>query len=157
MILQAEGGVFEYDASARDFASYGEKLIRAAQDNGSRVALMANWTLGPNHFNVEDRWLAGDPKQYGEQIEQVAHALAERTGAGVIDLERAFEKAADAMPDLPLTSDGNHPTHAGTYLAALVVYGCLSHADLANIPWRPFDMSEGTAAKLGAIAARHLR
>ncbi|MGA2043775.1 MAG: hypothetical protein ABSG83_10415 [Roseiarcus sp.] len=156
VILQAESGAFGDYESTRDFTLYGQKLIRAAQDNGSQVALMANWTLGPSHFNGEDRSLAGDPKLYGQRIEQCTRALAGPTGAGVIDLERAFDEAAEEMPDVGLTSDGNHPSHAGTFLAALVIYGYLSHADLKDVSWRPYDMSRETAAQLKEIAGRHL-
>jgi hypothetical protein len=152
VIIQTQSGTFGDEASARDFADFGEKLIRAAEASGSPVALMANWTLGPNFFDGD----AAASQQYGERIEQGTRALAEPTGAGVIDLERTFEDAAASAPDVALTSDGNHPTHAGSFLAALVIYGYLSHADVANVSWRPFDMSEATAMQLKDIAARHL-
>ena len=152
VIIQTQSGTFGDEASARDFADYGEKLIRAAEAGGSPVALMANWTLGANFFDGD----AAASQRYGDRIEQGTRALAEPTGAGVIDLERAFEDAAASAPEVALTSDGNHPTHAGTFLAALVIYGYLSHADVANVSWRPYDMSEATATKLKDIAARHI-
>jgi len=86
--------------------------------------------------------------------------LFHKLGAGV-DLpprfsERLFEDAEASAPEIALTSDGNHPTHAGTFLAAVAIYGDLSHDEVANVAWRPFDMTEATAAKLKDIAARHL-
>ena len=153
VILQTQSGTFGDAASTRDFAEYGEKLIRAAEAGGSPVALMANWTLGPNFFDGD----AAASQRYGDRIEQGTRALAEPTGAGVIDLERAFEDAAASAPELALTSDGNHPTHAGSFLAALVIYGYLSHADVSNVSWRPYDMSKATATQLKDIAARYLR
>ena len=153
VILQTQSGTFGDAASTRDFAEYGEKLIRAAEAGGSPVALMANWTLGPNFFDGD----AAASQRYGDRIEQGTRALAEPTGAGVIDLERAFEDAAASAPELALTSDGNHPTHAGSFLAALVIYGYLSHADVSNVSWRLYDMSKATATQLKDIAARYLR
>ena len=156
VIIQAQSGSFADPDSSRDFELYGAKLIRAAQEGGSKVALTANWTLGPNFFNGETERIAGDSKQYGETIEQGTRALAEQANADVIDLERLFEDAGESAPEIALTSDGNHPTHAGTFLAAVAIYGYLSHDDVANVTWRPFDMTEATAAKLKDIAARHL-
>jgi hypothetical protein len=62
VILQAQSAAFQDETSSRDFEVYGEKLIRAAQADGARVALLANWTLGPQFFNGDEERLAGDPK-----------------------------------------------------------------------------------------------
>jgi hypothetical protein len=156
VILQTQSASFYNEASARDFETYGEKLVQAARAAKSPVALIANWTLGPNFYRGAPAEAAAWSKAYGETTERKTRALAERIGAGVIDLERAFDDAQSALPDIALTTDGNHPSHAGTFLAALVIYGYLSQADLANISWRPFDMSRETATALKQIAARHL-
>ena len=37
-------------------------------------------------------------------------ALAEKTGADVIDLEGAFAEAEERAPEIPLTLNGNDPT-----------------------------------------------
>ena len=135
--------------------TYGEKLIRAAEAGGSEVALIANWTRGPNFFDGDEEQAALASKQYGALMSRETRALAEKTGADVIDLEGAFAEAEERAPDIPLTIFGNDPTHAGSYLAGLVIYGYLSGADLAKVEWRPYDMSEAQAEQLKKIAARH--
>lgn len=156
VILQTQSASFYNEQSARDFETYGEQLVRAARAENSPVALIANWTLGPNFYRGGAAEATAWSKAYGETTEWKTRALAERVGAGVIDLERAFDNAQSALPDIALTTDGNHPSHAGTFLAALVIYGYLSQADLANVSWRPYDMSRETAAALKQIAAHYL-
>ena len=155
VILQPQSGAFESQAIERDFVDAGAKLIREAQESGSHVAVMANWTLGPSHFNGEDRAIAGDPRSYGRLIDEGTRSLAEPMGAGIIELQRAFEDAEDAEPHVALTTDGNHPSHAGTYLAALVIYRFLSHDNLEHVSYRPYDMTPETAAKLKRVAMRY--
>jgi hypothetical protein len=157
VILQSQSAAFANESGTRDFDDYGQRLIKAAQDDGARAALISNWTLGPTFFNGVEESLDGDPKSYGDRIHDATRALAESTGAGVIELERAFADAGDLMPEIPLTSDGNHPTPAGTFLSALVVYRYLSHDDLDKVTWRPYDMSVETAAKFKRIAVRYAK
>jgi hypothetical protein len=157
VILQTQSVSFVNQQNARGFADYGERLIRAAKEGGSPVALIANWTLGTAMFEGDATQAAALSKMYGERIEQQTRALAERAGAEVIDLERAFADAEALAPEIALTSDGNHPTQAGTFLAAVVIYGWLSQDDVAKVSWRPPGMSEAAAAKLKDVAARSLR
>jgi hypothetical protein len=155
VILQPESGAFWDESSARDTRTYGEKLIRAAEAGGSEVALMANWTRGPNFFDGDAEQAALASKRYGELMARETRALAEKTGADVIDLEGAFAEAEERAPEIPLTLNGNDPNHAGSYLAGLVIYGYLSGEDLAKVDWRPSDLSETQASLLKEIAARH--
>ena len=117
---------------------------------------MANWGLGPSFFSGDRQAATAAARAYAAKVGRETRALARLSGAGVIDLEGAFAEADASVPEVAMTEDGNHPSHAGTFLAALVIYGYLSHADLANIDWRPYDMSNATAKTLKEIAARHL-
>lgn len=155
VILQPESGAFWDDWSARNTMTYGEKLIRAARAGGSEVALIVNWTRGPIFFDGNDEQAALASKQYGALMSRETRALAEKAGADLIDLEGAFAEAQESAPDIALTISGNDPTHAGSYLAGLVIYGYLSGADLAKVEWRPYDMTETQAEQLKEIAARH--
>ena len=87
---------------------------------------------------------------------QVVSQVGGRGGSARRAFRSVFSKTPATGAEIALTSDGNHPTHAGAFLAAVAIYGYLSHDDIANVTWRPFDMTEATAAKLKDIAARHL-
>ena len=123
------------------------------------------WMRGADYFDYQpsrlfrsDRVAAEKAAQtYGERTELETRALAERAGAGVADLEAAFADAATIMPEAELIEDGNHATLAGGYLAALVLYGRISQAPLANVTWRPAGMSDDPADRLVQIAKRHLQ
>ena len=155
VILQPESGAFWDEASARDTMTYGEKLIRAARAGGSEVAVIVNWTRGPQFFDGDETQARLASERYGARMAQQTRRLAAQAGADVIDLEGAFAEAQVRVPGLALTISGNDPTHAGSYLAALAIYRYLSGADLAKVRWRPYDVSETQAAQLKAIAARY--
>lgn len=65
-----------------------------------------------------------------DQIVEIADAyleIGEEVGARVALVGRAFAAALNGRPDLQLhVSDGSHPTPAGSYLAACVLYSTLT-------------------------------
>ena len=52
-------------------------------------------------------------------------AVGAQLGAGVAPAGLAFARSLLQRPDLPLYSQDGHPTEAGTYLAACVLYGVI--------------------------------
>jgi hypothetical protein len=74
--------------------------------------------------------------------------LADATGAGLIDVGSIWKRVVASRPDLALTSDGNHPSIHGTYLAALMVYGHLSGAEVREVRYVPDGIAEEDARAL---------
>jgi len=63
--------------------------------------------------------------------------LAKETGATVIPVGRVWEKVRSIRPDIQLfDKDGSHPSPAGTYLTACVVYTVLSGKSPIGLPAR---------------------
>lgn len=79
-------------------------------------------------------------KDKPEMIEQLATAIIEtanKTDAMVIPAGLAFAKAQKLNPDLPLhISDRRHPTAAGTYLYACVIFSTLTQKSPEGAPCR---------------------
>ena len=78
---------------------------------------------------------------------------AERSGSFVVPVGEAWQRALVAAPKVALwRDDGSHPSPAGTYLAACVLYRTMTHAS-------PLGLSDtggldvATAAQLQQVAA----
>ncbi|MGO4870570.1 MAG: hypothetical protein ACLPGW_08155 [Roseiarcus sp.] len=145
VILQAESRASIDDDKRASFLTYGEKLIGAASNAGSPVALIVNWGYGNANFvNFADGPSAAR-KRYVAAIETDTRSLASQARAELIDTSDVWEETLAAAPSLPLYEDGNHPTLNGSYLSALMIYGFLSGHGVAEVSYRPFGMEESTA------------
>ena len=146
VILQGESGA----QSSRDqnelFQTYGRKLAATARVNARRPLLLVNWAYDPSKYHDypgynRDRHLAW--------LRGIHRRLASDAELDRIDLAGVWESVRLANPSIRLTSDGNHPTVAGSYLYALAVYTCVTGEPVARLEYVP--------AGLDAPAARTLR
>jgi len=152
VILQTQSGTFADPRLMADFNTYGAKLSDAARAQGAKVAVISNWTSGANYFQGDQ----AASRAYGDAIARGTSDFSRATGDSVIDFNSVFADAAANAPEIALLSDGNHPTPAGTYLAALTLYRFLTHDSADKVTWRPSGMSEDVERRLKDIAARHL-
>jgi hypothetical protein len=84
--------------------------------------------------------------------------LSQRLGAGIAPVGRAFERALVQHPNLALWgSDGSHPTVAGSYMAACVLYGALTGADPRASAYAPSELSSSEATQIREVAAESLQ
>ncbi len=149
-ILQSESRAQSSDASKASFMTYGAKLIDAVKLTSGSPRLVVNWNYGP------EAWSDGDPSgegraAYREAIQESTQLLGDRTGARLVDVAKIWTTVITQYPDIVLTSDGNHPTLAGSYLYALALYGDLSHADLGRVTYVPRGLDAATAVTLRRI------
>jgi hypothetical protein len=151
VILQPESRANTSDDTSRSFATYGEKLIMAARETGSPVALIINWGYGESLYT-------GDPPEmrqaYIDAIETATRELASNAGAQVIDTSKVWEQVHAAAPALALYEDGNHPTVYGSYLSALMIYGFIYGADVAAAPYPPDGMDPAQAQLIRGAVGR---
>ncbi|MBP6795649.1 MAG: hypothetical protein KA143_11370 [Saprospiraceae bacterium] len=82
-------------------------------------------------------WSREKEPQKQELISSEYEKLAMETGATVIPVGRVWEKVRRLRPDIQLfDKDGSHPSPAGTYLTACVVYTVLSGKSPIDLPAR---------------------
>ena len=109
-------GQGQFDAFVRMF----DAEIRAS---GAKTVLLMTWqrpdSLG---YGVTTANLAAAYDQIGSQL-----------GARVAPAGLAFARSLAGRPDLTLNIGDGHPTMAGTYLAACVLYGTLFHRSPVGI------------------------
>ena len=153
VILQGESGGQTSDAASAGFARYGEKLAAAAAATNSPVALIVNWAYAESLYAD---LAPGARSRHISAIEASHRGLAASANASLIETVQVWEEAHAADRSLALTlADGNHPTRAGTYLSALMVYGFLADDRIAKVTFSPSGVDEKAAREIRDLVARH--
>jgi hypothetical protein len=149
VILQAESRAIAEENRA-SFATYGRKLIAAAHQGGSPVGVIVNWAYG------ESLYADAPPGTRDEAIgtvEQITRGLADQADARVIDTCAVWERIHAAHPRLRLYEDGNHPTIAGSYISALMIYRFLSGGGVEQTTYLPDGVDAQAAEPIKRIAS----
>jgi hypothetical protein len=128
--------------SRRLLVAYAQRFAGLITKAGARPAMYMVWP------SLERR---GD----FSGVSQSYRAAANATGAVVLPAGDAWSRVLQRQPALRLYSDdGMHPTAAGTYLAALVVYQGLYNRSPIGLP--AFGLPENDARALQDAAAAAL-
>lgn len=147
VILQGESRAQSSDELAHSFQVYGAKLIDAAHPASGHARLVVNWAY-------ESRlWGDGDPDGSGRaelksEIRASTDALGERADAHLVNVAEIWSAVERDHPEIALTEDGNHPSLAGSYLFALVLYGDLSGRDVGSVTYAPSGLDPSVVAKI---------
>jgi len=149
VILQPESGAQTWQQGNDDFLSFGPKLAAAAQLSSGRPRLVVGWPYDSKAYEEEDYAAAGFGRSEHLQLIKEMHAkLASDANLDRINVAGAWETARLSNPSIQLTSDGNHPTVAGSYLYALAVYAQLSNGPVAQVTYVPDGLSDNDAKAL---------
>jgi hypothetical protein len=111
---------------------------------GARTVLHLNWArkdLG-NPLELQPRWT------------QATLEIAREIGAGVVPVGLAWTQSLSSFPELNLySSDGNHATLAGSYLAACTYFAALYQKSPVGKPFPSGLEAVRTAAQSSAWSA----
>lgn len=145
VILQGASAEQWNDKTQDDFFTYGAKLAAIAKVHSGRPRLVVNWAYDPSDYE-------GDAEGYRElHLDRIkaAHArLASEANLSRINLAGLWESVRRSHSSIRLTSDGNHPTIAGSYLYALAVYAHLTSGPVANVTYAPDGLKPEDAKAL---------
>lgn len=144
IILQGESRAEGSEDNRNAFLTYGQQLMTLAQVHG-KTALIVNWAYG------EAIWKGYPAEMRVTQYEDLQrdHAsLARSTNAQLINVGQVWEDALSELPAVPLYEDGNHPTVAGSYLSALMVYAHLSRRRFSAASYVPSGISADQAMSI---------
>jgi hypothetical protein len=134
-----------------------QKWADALKLIGTNPVLLQVWGEADGGRNFTDH----DAAEFGSTAAQDAanalrssERLSSRVGAPLVLVGQAFETArlTPGAPDVR-GPDGLHPSVAGTYLAALVIYRYFTGRTGLEATYRPFGLGADDAAKLQRIAA----
>jgi hypothetical protein len=140
-----------------EFDDYGQRFARLAADAGAKPVLYQTWPRAPRSRFYIERGTPRSADEMAAQLDRAYSALAARQGALLAPVGRAFSAALAAHPELELYGrDGTHPSWAGSYLAACVLYGTLTGRDPRSASYVPWELPAEQAPALRALAAKVL-
>jgi len=120
---------------------YGSKLLVGTAEQPPVIVI--SW-LPSADFYRRQNWTISRSED-GDILQENLRGLAIATGADVVDIARVWDGVLAQQLPFSLYKDGNHPSLEGSYLAALVVYAGLSHADVTAVTYVPWGMSSDRA------------
>ena len=156
---------------AVDFEAHGGSTLRRHRlDGRAQAQLMAGRYT---HVVLQDHSLrpVDKPDEFYESIarwKQTVDAVHAHTvlfatwprhqnGAGLAPVGRAFERAVGELPELALyKTDGAHPTMAGSFLAACVIYGAITGIDPRASTYVPWELGPEQGTLVKTLAAETL-
>jgi hypothetical protein len=148
--LSAVNDPFELDQSVHLFK-------RMIDRTGARTVLYATWPRHPQASFYRTQLEVRSFADMASKVDGAYARLAGRFNASVAPVGRAFERALNEAPSMGLyRADGSHPTPAGSFLAACVLYGTLTGQDPRTTTYRPFNVTEHEAELAKQIAAEAL-
>lgn len=145
ILIQGESGAQASVEQSASFKQFGAKLASIAKVHRGRPTLIVNWPYDPSVFAGSQSY---DRAEHLAFLRETNAALAEHAGLNRINLAGLWESVRLTHPDIVLTSDGNHPTVAGTYLYALATYRGLSQQDVSKVSYEPSGITPASAAVL---------
>lgn len=119
------------------FEKFCRKFVAAARDANAKPLLYQTWAYGRL------------PDVTDEDICRAHRSISEELGVEVADVGSARLRIAEEMPHLNLwSSDMEHPSEVGAYLAALVLYRAMFQEPTLGIADRPELLEEKDAILL---------
>lgn len=103
---------------------FGTRLAEKIKASGAQVYLYLTWAR---------EW---DPYMQDPIVREYTR-LAEASGARIVPVGLAWQRARQLRPGFPLyDDDGSHPSPLGTYLSACVFYGAFTGQSPIGLPHR---------------------
>ncbi len=137
-----------------DFSTYATRFATLATMHGARPVFYATWPRRAGDAVYAETWSGGTPAAFGARLDAAyTSAAASVPGSVVAHVGVAWMAALAAVPAVNLyADDGSHPSPAGTWLAACVMYRALTRA----LPTPAMDVTAAGVAPADARALREL-
>lgn len=144
IILQGASAELSDEQAAQNFLAHGRKLVGIAKVNSGRPRLVVNWAYDPSLYQGD----SGNRIRHLGKIKSGHAELASETDMSRVNLAGLWESVRQSHPSIRLTTDGNHPTLAGSYLYALALYAHLSMGPVAHVTYAPDQLNPKDAEAL---------
>jgi hypothetical protein len=131
-------------------AEYVHRFRDETVRHGSELVLFETWARSPGHRLYRRGDHGRSPEEMQARIDRILTPLAASLQLRIAPIGRACLRVlARNDPNIRLhRRDGSHPTEAGTYLAACVLYKTLTGRSPRGVGYRPYPMTRRTAAEL---------
>lgn len=137
-----------------ELSTYVRRFHDLIAGAGAKTVLYATWARQDGSGFYQEREELEGPPAMQRRIDGVYGTLAGDLEAELAPVGLAWLLAMRQNSDLALHgSDGAHPTIAGTYLTASVLYGTLTGRDPRQAEWAPHSLDAELARELRDVAA----
>ncbi|MDO9020682.1 MAG: SGNH/GDSL hydrolase family protein [Deltaproteobacteria bacterium] len=110
-----------------EFRTYSLRLGGLASTHGARPVFFATWPRRAGDALYAQPWSGGTPQGFNTRMHAAYSEVAAMTSGGLAAVGNAWMRALDARPTIDLYDpDGSHPSAAGSWLAACVLYRALT-------------------------------
>jgi hypothetical protein len=137
-----QGQSVEPALNFNEFRTYATRFGMLATMNGARAVFYATWPRRAGDAVYAESWSGGTPALFNDRLDLAYTRVSTAVMGTVAHVGNAWMAALRAHPTINLyDADGSHPSPAGTWLAACVMYRALtgvvpppSADDAATIP-----------------------
>lgn len=138
-------------------AQDAERFKQAIDDATGHTVFYATWARSPEARLYRTHKLVHSFEEMTDLVDTTYASISQRLGANLAPVGRAFERSLVQNPKLALwDADGSHPTVAGSFMAACVLYGAITGADPRASSAVPEGLTSSQAALIRAVAAQSL-
>jgi len=143
-----QGQSLEPISRPEEFQSFARKLATEAKTARAEVVFYQTWARRAGAKEYGESWSGGTPKKMQAGLSE-SYAKAAK-GLGRVARVGDAWSAARAEKDAPelFDADGSHPSPAGSYLAACVLYETLSGKSCLELEQRPDSIAAEIAPRL---------
>jgi hypothetical protein len=152
-VLVLQGQSTEPLTAQGDFFHYAELLKTEADKVGARTILFETWARPPGDPFYSEPVSGGSPAVMQSRLSDAYSWLATRLHVELAPIGQAFASAQARLPGVPLLDGSQHPTLAGSYLAAAVLFRALFHESPVNATYTA-GIPAAAAVSLREIAAQ---
>lgn len=134
-----------------------KRFKQAIDASSGQTVFYATWARSPEVRLYRTHKSVRSFAQMSMLVSSTYFELSSLLRAGLAPVGSAFERALVEHPKLGLWgSDGSHPSVAGSYMAACVLYGAITGLDPSTTRYVPNSMKPEDAELVRAVAARSL-
>jgi hypothetical protein len=150
-----QGQSVEPIAAFTGFNTYVGRFVGVITEANARAVLFATWARRSGDALYAEPWSGGDFAAMSARLDEAYRGAAMDHGAEVAAVGARWAEALGERPSLGLyDADGSHPSVAGSYLAACVIYRALTGVAVSDAAPVPSGLAPGDAAFLRAVSAR---
>ena len=153
VVIQANSvePLIDRQATIEDFRT----LAAWSEEGGAQPVLYELWPREQGSAIYEQPWAPDTQEEYARRVQATSEDAVDQTGAHLAPVGRTWERSRRRATEIELyQEDGNHPTEAGTYLAALVIYATIEDGLPDRELWGPPGIGEADANTLQELAGR---
>ena len=108
---------------------YYARLFKAEADQvQTRTILFSTWARPATDPFYKDAKSGGSPAEMQARLNSAYACLAQNIGATLAPIGMAWQRAQEVAPEIQLLDGTQHPSPAGTYLAAAVLFRTIFNA-----------------------------